>query len=179
MAVQLSVNEVDVPSLAVGQTAELTFDAVPDLTITGKVDSVGEDGTVSQGVVTYDVWVTLDVNDARLKPGMSSTANIVTAVARNVLLVPNAAIKTGDQGSYVQVMESGAAAPKNVYVTTGLAGDSETVVESGISTGTLVVTKTTTADSSSSSSSSSTGRSGEGGFMMMGSGPPAGGPGGQ
>ena len=38
MAVKLSVNEVDIPSLAVGQAAELTFDAVPDLTITGKVD---------------------------------------------------------------------------------------------------------------------------------------------
>jgi hypothetical protein len=182
MAVDLSINEVDVTTLRVGQAAELTFDAVPDLTITGKVDSIGEEGTVSQGVVTYDVWVTLDVNDARLKAGMSSTASIITAVARNVLLVPNAAIKTSDQGSYVQVLPTGATAPQNVIVTTGLEGTSQTVIGSGITTGTLVVTKTTTtgSDTSSSSSSSSSQQGDQGGFMMMGTGgPPAGGPGGQ
>jgi len=182
MAVDLSINEVDVTTLEVGQPAELTFDAVPDLTITGKVDTISDDGTVSQGVVTYDVWVTLDVNDARLKPGMSATASIVTAVARNVLLVPNAAIKTSDQGSYVQVLPAGSTTPQNVAVTTGLEGTSQTVIESGITTGTLVVTKTTTSGSDTTEGSSASAQQGgdEGGFMMMGTGgPPAGGPGGQ
>ena len=52
------------------------------------------------------------MNDKRLKTGMSTSATIVTAVARDVLLVPNAAVKTIDEGSYVQVMEPGATAPR-------------------------------------------------------------------
>ena len=184
LGAELSINEVDISSLKVGQEAELTFDAVPDLTLTGKVDEVGRGGTVNQGVVTYSVWVTLDVNDSRLKTGMSSAATIVTAFARDVLLVPNGAIKTDDQGSYVQVMDQGATAPRNVYVTTGLEGDTQTAIEQGLEPGAAVVTKTVTADSAGTSSGASSGNQsttrGEGGgfFMMDGGGPPAGAPGG-
>ena len=98
LGAELSINEVNISSLKVGQEAELTFDAVPDLTLTGKVDEVGREGTVDQGVVTYSVWVTLDVNDSRLKTGMSASATIVTSVARDVLLVPNSAVKTSRSG---------------------------------------------------------------------------------
>lgn len=179
LALKLAVNETDEPNLKPGQDADLTFDAVPALSLTGKVDSIGTKGTVSSGVVTYDVWVVLDVQDPHLKSGMSSSATIVTSVARNVLLVPNSAIKTNTDGTkYVQVMDSGATQPKNVTVTTGLAGTSQTVITGGITEGTNVVTKTTTASTTSTSgtttksSSSKTG----GGFFMGGG--PGGGPGG-
>ena len=183
LGAELSINEVDITSIKLGQQAELTFDAIPDLTLTGKVDEISRDGTVSQGVVTYSVWITLDVNDKRLKTGMSTSATIVTAVAREVLLVPNAAVKTATDGTtYVQVLESGATAPQAVTVTVGLAGDSQTEITSGLQAGVAVVTKTVTASSASSSSSSSS-RSGNaiqgGGFIEMGTGgPPAGAPGG-
>ncbi len=174
---QLAINEVDIPSVKLGQDAELTFDAVPDLTLTGKVDEIDRDGTVNQGVVTYNVWVTLAGTDKRLKTGMSAAATIVTAVARDVLLVPNSSIKTGNQGTYVQVMAAGSATPSDVAVEAGLAGSSQTVIKSGLKAGDVVVTKTTTASSSSSSgNSSSRGGSGGGGFFMGGGGPPGGGP---
>lgn len=187
LALNLAVNETDVSSIKAGQDAELTFDAVPDLTVTGCVDSVGTKGTVSSGVVTYDVWVVLDINDARLKSGMSSSATIVTNVARNVLLVSNSAIKANTDGTkYVQVMSGNAKTPQSVTVTTGLVGSTQTVIESGISEGTKVVTKTTTASdtssSSSGSSSSSKSSSSRSGLGMMlggsGGGPTGGGPGG-
>lgn len=180
LALKLAVNETDEPTLKPGQDADLTFDAVPALSLTGKVDSIGTKGTVSSGVVTYDVWVVLDVQDPRLKSGMSSSATIVTNVARNVLLVPNAAIKTNTDGTkYVQVMDSGATQPKNVTVTTGLAGTSQTVITGGITEGTKVVTKTTTAAAATSTSGSTTtsGTRKTGGGFFMGGGP-GGGPGG-
>lgn len=181
LGAELSINEVDIPSIKVGQAAELTFDAVPDLTLTGEVDEIGRDGTVNQGVVTYGVWVTLDVNDKRLKTGMSTSATIVTAVARDVLLVPNSAIKTSTQGgSYVQVLDSANDTPRDVAVETGLTGSSQTVITTGLAEGVAVVTKTVTADSSGGSSGStnqSSGRQGgEAGFFMMDAGgPPPGG----
>jgi multidrug efflux pump subunit AcrA (membrane-fusion protein) len=182
LGAELSINEVDITSIKLGQEAELTFDAVPDLSLTGKVDEISRDGTVSQGVVTYSVWVTLDVNDKRLKTGMSISATIVTAVARDVLLVSNSAVKTATDGStYVQVLDSGASTPRDVAVTTGLADDSQTEITSGLQSGVAVVTRTITASSSSSSSSgsSSSGTSnrfeGGGQFIFGGGGPGAGG----
>jgi len=179
LAVLLSVNEVDISAIEVGQSAEIAFDAVPDLTMTGKVDEVAAEGTVSQGVVSYSVWVTLDVGDPRLKIGMSSSATIVTQIARDVLLVPNAAVKSDDEGDYVQVLDSGSDEPRVVRVTSGLKGATQTEVAQGLEVGLAVVTKTVTAEDAAdaSSSGSASGRiegGPEGGMMIapgMGGGP--------
>ncbi len=176
LGAQLAINEVDIPTVKVGQDAELTFDALPDLTLAGTVDKIDRDGTVTQGVVTYNVWVTLNGADKQLKTGMSTAATIVTAVARNVLLVPNASIKTGTSGSYVQVMKAGASTPIDVAVETGLAGSTQTVITSGIKAGDVVVTKTVTAGSTSSGTSNSRNSDRGGGFggpgFSIGGGPP-------
>ncbi|MBE0418021.1 MAG: efflux RND transporter periplasmic adaptor subunit, partial [Coriobacteriia bacterium] len=157
LAVDLGVNETDVSGVAKGQSAELTFDAVPDLTITGKVDRVASKGTVSQGVVTYDVRVTLDVSDDRLRSGMSSTVVIVTQVVRDALLVPNAAVKTGsEEGAYVQVLADGGE-PRRVAVETGPSNATKTVVTAGLQAGERVVTQTIEAASASGSGQSSAG----------------------
>ena len=145
LAVKLAVNEVDIPSLEVDQRADLAFDALADLSLTGTVAEIGTEGTVDQGVVTYDVWIALDVDDDQLASGMSVSATIVTDVARGVLLVPKTAVKSDDDGEYVQVLDPGAAEPRQVAVVTGLEGTSQVVVESGLEEGDAVVTKTTEA----------------------------------
>ena len=158
LALKLTVNETDISSVKKGQSAELTFDAIPDLAITGKVDEVSNKGTVSSGVVTYDLWVTLDVADERLKTGMSATAVVVTDVVRDALLVSNSAIKSDDTaGDYVLVMSGGESEPQSLPVTIGLANATKTVVTAGLKAGDKVVTKTV--DTSDSDSES-------GGFMM-------------
>lgn len=195
MGVELTINEVDVSSLEDGQEAQLSFDAVSDLTtMTATVDEISTDGTVDSGVVTYSVWVTLNGTDSRLKPGMSATATIVTQVARNAILVSNSAVQTAEDGSsYVQVLKSGSTTPEDVTVTTGISSATQTVITSGVSEGDTVVTGTVTSssdDSSSDSSDSEDDNSSGGGMMMMGGssgggggmgGPPSGGggPGGQ
>lgn len=176
LAVHLSVAEADVPSLKAGQRAQIAFDALPDLTATGKVYEISDAGTSSSGVVTFDVWVSLDVADPRLRQGMSASAKITTDVARDALMVPNAAVKTASDGtSYVLVMRSGAAQPERVTVTTGLVSDSYTQILSGLQEGATVVTQTI---DGSSTSSSSTQNERTGGFVMpgMGGGPAGGGP---
>ncbi|MEY4731322.1 MAG: hypothetical protein RL681_268 [Candidatus Parcubacteria bacterium] len=103
---EISLNEVDAANIAVGQTATLTFDALPGLKAEGAVSAIDTLGTVSQGVVNYVVKITFDTPDERVKPGMSVSASITTATKENVLLVPNAAVKTEGELTYVEVLDT-------------------------------------------------------------------------
>jgi multidrug efflux pump subunit AcrA (membrane-fusion protein) len=172
LKVQVAVSEVDVPKLQNGQKAEITFDAIADKVFTGTVALISPNGTSSSGVVSYDVDITLDTQDARLKPDMTATADIQTLVAENVLVVPNAAVKSEGGTKYVQVMGQGGP-PSKQTVTVGVADETNTEIKTGLTDGAVVLAGSTTG---SGTSSSSGGRSG-GGFMM-GGGPPGGGPGG-
>ncbi len=149
----ISVNEVDASKIKVGQKATLTFDALPDVSIAGTVASIDSVGTVSQGVVSYNVVVGFDTPNESVMPGMSVTADIITATQTG-LVVPANAIKAAGTASYVEVFDpplsgsesaSGAPsaiAPKRVTVTTGLTDDTNTIITSGITAGTQVVTQT-------------------------------------
>lgn len=107
---ELSLSETDAAKISVGQKAELTFDAIDDLTINGSVIQIDPVGTVTSGVVSYTVKIGLDTNDARVRPGMTVNASIITAQKDAALVVPSSAIKTQNGRSYVEVA-SGAALP--------------------------------------------------------------------
>lgn len=169
LALKLAVNEVDLPALEVGQRADVEVDALPDLTLTGRVLEIARTGTVSSGVVTFDVWLELDVIEPALKPGMSAAANIVTNVADDTVLVPNGAVESDDDGDYVLVLAGGQETPKRVAIETGLANSTHTQVLSGLSEGDRVVTGTIDPTDEDAS-----GAGGPGGGMM----PPLGGMGG-
>lgn len=104
LVAEVTMNEVDVARVAVGQSATMTFDAVDDFSLPGKVIAVDATGTVTSGVVNYGVTISLDNNDNRIKPGMSVSAVIVTDTKKDVLLVPNAAIKNQNGKNYVEVL---------------------------------------------------------------------------
>lgn len=182
LSVHLTVNEVDLPSLEVGQRADIEFDAFSDITATGKIYEIADEGTSSSGVVTFDVWISLDKADPRLRSGMSASATVVTEVASNVLVVSNSAVQSdGNGGYYVLVMSDSATEPTKQTVEAGLASDTQTEIVSGIAEGDLVVTQTIDTSSSSDDSSSSESDSGSSGslFQMgggaMGGTPPTGG----
>lgn len=151
---QISLNEVDVSKIILGQKATLTFDALPNLTIAGSVTEIDAIGTVTQGVVNYSVKVLFITQDDRVKPGMSVSTSIITDSRIDVLTVPNAALGTG--GS-VQILANpdpttGAATagvtsatpPEMRIVQTGLANDQLTEILSGLREGEMVVTRTIT-----------------------------------
>ncbi|MDO8846830.1 MAG: HlyD family efflux transporter periplasmic adaptor subunit [Coriobacteriia bacterium] len=180
LMVHLTVNEVDLPTLEIGQRADIGFDAFTDITATGKIYEIADEGTNSSGVVTFDVYVSIDKADPRLRPGMSASATIVTDVAQSVLVVSNSAVQSdGDGGYYVLLMSDGAAESSQVTVETGLASDTQTEILSGIAEGDMVVTQTI--DSSDESdiedNDSGSGLLNFGGGGGMGGGtPPSGGP---
>ena len=97
----INVDELQVSSLSVGQTVQVTADAVQDRTYEGVVTRVSMKGDTSGGTTTYPVTVRIDETDG-LRPGMNANAEIVVAQAKNALAVPNAAIV---RGGYVLVTQ--------------------------------------------------------------------------
>ena len=152
---QATFNETDIVNVKVGQKATITFDALPDTTLTGKVYEVDPVGTVSQGVVSYGVQIALDdVSNANVKPGMSDTVSIITDVKPDVLLVPRSAVTTRQGTSYVQIMGSDGK-PSQTQVTTGASNDTMTEMTSGLNEGDEVVTQTITSAATSQSTQNS------------------------
>ncbi len=140
---QATFNEIDIVNVNVGQPATITFNAMPNLTLTGKVSQVDTLGTVSQGVVSYNAQVVLDVPNQMVKPGMSDSIAIVTKVKQDVLLVPSSAVSTKQGVSSVKVMASNGV-PTATQVTVGLSNDTMTEILSGLNEGDNVVTQTIT-----------------------------------
>jgi len=103
---EITLNEIDAAKVKVDQKVTLTFDALPDLTLTGKVTEIDKVGTVSQGVTSYGVKIALDLDDERIKPGMSVNAEIVVDVKPDVLTLPNSAIKSEGNLRYVQLIDA-------------------------------------------------------------------------
>ncbi|MDR1083201.1 MAG: efflux RND transporter periplasmic adaptor subunit [Coriobacteriales bacterium] len=115
MEIMLDVNEVDMPHIEVGQKAELSFDALPDLTLGATVAHIAtlpNEGAAAAGlavggtIVTYPVKLELDEDDARLKPGMSVSARITVNEVPDALLVNALAIQELDGAPVVYVQES-------------------------------------------------------------------------
>ena len=139
----INVDELQVSSLSVGQSVQVTADAVPDKTYIGEVTRVSMKGNSSGGTTTYPVTVRIDETEG-LRPGMNANAEIVVAKADNALVVPNAAVV---RGSYVLVTKDSPSAanadtameaPEGfvyVPVKTGVSNDDYTQIVSGIQEG--------------------------------------------
>jgi len=139
LTMTLNIDELDIMSVAVGQKAQITADAVPGQVYEGTITEVGINGTTSGGVTTYPVKVQIDETDGLL-PGMNVDVSIVISQELNVLTVPADAVQTGSRvlvktadGStvegapagyeYVRV-EIGASDEDHVQILSGLeAGD--------------------------------------------------------
>ncbi len=157
---EISLNEVDAAKVQVGQDATLTFDALPDLTIKGQVAEVDTIGTVTQGVVNYNVQIGFDTQDSRVKPGMSVSAIITTETKDNVILVPNAAVKTQGREHYVETLNgvqtsnnqnasssrpqtiTSTETPTRIVVQVGESNDYMTEITSGLDAGSPIITRT-------------------------------------
>ncbi len=88
------VSEVDINRLKIGQTASITFDAIPNQTYEGKVVAVGTAGTTVSGVVNFPVSIQITNSDANVKTGMTAGVTLTVDQLNNVLAVPIRAIRT-------------------------------------------------------------------------------------
>jgi HlyD family secretion protein len=105
MQINTSVDEADIGKIQVGQPVAFSVDAYPETEFRGVVAQVRNAPIITQNVVTYDVIVTVDNEELKLKPGM--TANVAIEVMRkeNVMKIPGAALRfkprdpRGDSGA--------------------------------------------------------------------------------
>ena len=96
MTLEMSVDELDVSSIKVGQSVEITADAVESETFTGTVTNVSLQSSYSNGVTNYPVTVTLD-DTGSLLPGMNVDAKIILDSSENALVIPASALMRGNR----------------------------------------------------------------------------------
>ena len=93
MELQVDVDEADVGQVQAGQAATFTVDAYPNRRFPARISLVRFGPETGDNVVSYKTILNVDNDDLSLRPGMTATAEIVTAERENVLLVPNAALR--------------------------------------------------------------------------------------
>jgi HlyD family secretion protein len=178
---EVKVDETDIVNVALGQEADVTVDAIPGKVFKGQVTEVGDQALLrSTGLATsqttsgqeeakdFKVVITLDHPSDELKPGLSTTAKIITATRQNAIVIPIQALvmrnpneKSGQipttasvvstdpskdpnlmQGVFVVSDEKGKLRAHFVPVTTGITGVTDIQVLSGIKPGQEIVTGT-------------------------------------
>ncbi|HFQ92365.1 MAG TPA: efflux RND transporter periplasmic adaptor subunit [Anaerolineae bacterium] len=140
----LSVDEIDVGQLAVGQPAIVTLEPWPDAEITGEITAISPSAANNGGLVTYDVHLSLANTDLPVRVGMTANANLLTESREDVLLVPNAALTADrEKGTYtvnlVRTAEDGTTEITQVEVTIGLKDNQYTQITSGLVAGDVVL----------------------------------------
>jgi multidrug efflux pump subunit AcrA (membrane-fusion protein) len=156
--------EADATQIAVGQPVTITFPALPDTEVAGRMAAVSLTSTVVSDVVTYDETIDLINPPATVKEGMTADASVVVQTATNVLYVPSAAITTTGTVSTVELLQNGKTTVTRV--TTGLVGNSDTQILSGLKAGEVVVEPTVTVAASTGTATTTAG--GGGGFGGFG-----------
>ena len=93
MQIDTNVDEADIGRIRVRQPVEFTVDAYPDKTFRGLISVIRNAPITVQNVVTYDVVVLVQNPEFILKPGMTANVAIITATKKDVLKIPNAALR--------------------------------------------------------------------------------------
>ena len=170
--IMAKVDETDIGSVKVGQSATFTVDAYTDKTFTARVTKISQTDTAntwdtstssssssassSAAVIYY--YVTLEVDDPEnlLLPAMTARVEINTADKPDALVVPISTLKTDANGSYV-IVRNPDGSQENRYVQAGIYSDDYVEIVDGLSEGEEVVSTYTAKKSSSSSKSNSHG----------------------
>lgn len=137
---EMSVDELDVKSVKVGQNVTVTADAVADKAFSGTVTNVSLESATANGVTNYPVTITLNDGLDDLLPGMNVNGVILLDEVKNVISVPADALMRGNT-VYVKddtVKEPNGNVPagfKSVKVTTGLVSEDYVEIKSGLTEG--------------------------------------------
>ncbi len=171
-----NVDEADVGQVAQGQDVTFTVDSFPQTTFSGKVQLIRNAPVTLQGVVTYETVVQVDNQAQRLRPGMTANVSIVVAKKKDVVAVPNAALRYRPPDVFLAKTEKDAASapadkkkpgarkqkthvtiwvlkdrrPEPVRVKIGVTDGSYTEVKEGLDQNASVIVATSSGKSSTS-----------------------------
>ena len=149
MNLSISVDELDILSIAEGQSADITFDALENQTFTGTVTSISGTASVNGGVAKYTVEIEMEKDD-NMRIGMNASATIKVEDAEDILLIPSAALQERGDSTFVYTGQSeDGTLTDEVEVETGLSDGSNVEITSGLSEGDTVYYTRTISDSQS------------------------------
>ncbi len=127
LLIDVSVSEVDINRIQIGQPVSLTFDAIQGKEYSGEVSRVDQVGTNNQGIVDFTVTVELNNADEQVKTGMTAAVNIVINQLEDVLLVPNRAVRIVDGKRVVYILSDGQPIPVDINLGASSEVNSEVV----------------------------------------------------
>jgi multidrug efflux pump subunit AcrA (membrane-fusion protein) len=134
----VSLSETDIAKVREGQEVAIEVNAVKDKGYKGVVNRVDSIGTEVKNVIRYNVYIQILDGDTALRPGMNVDADITTNTVRNVLSLPNAAVKPYQGGRAVRVADAkGEINYKPVKI--GVKGEERTEILEGLKEGDEVV----------------------------------------
>ena len=149
MNLSISVDELDILSIAEGQSADITFDALENQTFTGTVTSISGTASVNVGVAKYTVEIEMEKDD-NMRIGMNASATIKVEDAEDILLIPSAALQERGDSTFVYTGQSeDGTLTDEVEVETGLSDGSNVEITSGLSEGDTVYYTRTISDNQS------------------------------
>ena len=135
MKVTVQVGEKDIAKIAVGQSANVTYPAFPDIVSQGTVTAIASVANTDSsygggGSVTFNVDILIESPDAQLKPGMTAEVSVVTEKLDDVVMVPTMALMTEDgENYYVNLAtDSEGKETRRVQVTVVTQNDNEAVI---------------------------------------------------
>lgn len=147
MQIEASVVEADIAKVKEGQKVHFTVDSYADDYFYGVVTQVRNEATTTSNVVTYTVVIGIDNTEMKLKPGMTANVEIITAEEKDVMLVPNQALRFyiddsdnakryKDRGVWIMKNDK----PERVTVKIGVSDDDNTqILESSLKIGDAVI----------------------------------------
>ncbi len=136
--IEANVSETEIAKVSIGDSVEMTLDALgPEEKFFGQVIKIDPAETVVSGVIYYKVTSIFDVEDERIKSGMTVNLDIQTAQKENVLYLPYYVIKEKNGEKYILVLEGKEA--KERTIKTGLDGETNVEITEGLKEGDQVI----------------------------------------
>ncbi|MGA7672234.1 MAG: efflux RND transporter periplasmic adaptor subunit [Nitrolancea sp.] len=134
----VDVDEVDFPHVQTGMSVTFRLDAYPGTEIDGTITNVSPVAQTSGGTTTFPATITFQTPKGMdLRPGMNANVTIKTAVRENVLLVPESALRTVGQRTFVTVLKNGKQSEVEIQI--GLRSNGMVEIASGLSEGQKIV----------------------------------------
>jgi len=144
LIVKADVDETDIGNIKLGQKAEISLDAYPEIKVDGVVDHIYYESKLVNNVNIYQVDLLPSAVPEVFRSGMSANVNIVVKEKDNVLLLPIAAVRTRNGRSFVSKRGASQDSLRRVPVQTGLKDEKSIEIVQGLSAGDVVVVRDST-----------------------------------
>ena len=137
--IEISIDEIDIGEVAEGMSATIKLDAYPGTTLKGLIDAVAPSATNLGGIVNYNVSILItEWEDIILREGMTASAEITVGTMKNLLLIPNWAVRTDQETGETYCYRIVNGVPNQTLLSLGVKGDTSSSVLSGLEAGDVV-----------------------------------------